>query len=597
MAAALRLEIYKRAGDYNRVEAELQRLIENEPKRTELRRYIAGFYVSRGRFLDAERELRAIAAADPSDLQATLELVRFLNQHKGTQIAREELASRVSDASNFELQLAAAEFDFAVGERIKAVKSINALIASAPKPEQRANARVALASMNARVRDFAAAHAVLTQVLQEDHRNIDALQTRAVVQMEEGNVQGALADLRQALNERPGSAPLLGLLGIALERSGAIELAEKQFGDAARVSNFEPLHAMRYAAFLARRASSDRAEEVLSESVARFPRDVNVLAALAEAKLNRKDWSGALQLADAIKKVGDRSGRAEQIRGYALAGEAKLSESVEALNKSMRAAPGAFGPVKSLVDTYLAAGKPGEAELLLKGQLSPSNSNANLHVLMSRVRLALKDKDGALQSIKSAIVSQPQEWVGYYALGQWYLQERDTGAALEAIDAGLMKLPDNADLRILRATALEAAGNVDEAIAEYERLIARQPGLLLVANNLASLLADHREDKASLDRASELASMLRKSGIPQFKDTVGWVNLRKGDHRSAIPLLEEAAEALPAHSLIRYHLGVAYLKAGDPEKAREQLKKATDLEPETSSVRSKALQALKQVAG
>jgi cellulose synthase operon protein C len=280
-----------------------------------------------------------------------------------------------------------------------------------------------------------------------------------------------------------------------------------------------------------------------------------------------------------------------------LVGQGKLNEAVDALNASIRAAPGSYGPVKALVEAYLVGGKPQEAEVLLKGQLSAQPSDANLQILMSAVRLALKDREGALQSIKAAIAIQPENPVGYRALAEFHLRERQTDPALQAIDAGLAKQPESSDLRGLRASVLELAGRVDEAIAEYERVIRMEPGSLVAANNLANLLADNREDKASLERASELAAVLRKSGIAQFKDTVGWLNVRKGDHQSGIPLLEEAAQALPANALIRYHLGVAYSKVGNPERAREQLKKATELEPENSALRRKATQALKEAEG
>jgi cellulose synthase operon protein C len=596
---ALRLEIFRRAGDVVGVEAELKKIIERDPKNTAVRRYLISLYAALGRLLDAERELRAATAVQPANLEAALDLVRFIRAQKGAQAARDELRNlAVASGNEFGFQLAAAELEFQLGEQPKAVQEVNKLlIAPGVQPDQKARGRLALARMHAARRDYASAETVLSEILKEDRRNVDALELRATVQMERANLQGATTDLRQALNERPGSATLMGLLGVALERSGAIELSEKQYADAMRASNFEPAHVLRYAAFLGRRGSRERAEEVLAEAAQRHPRDASVLVAMAQTKLSRQDWSAALQLANTIKGTGDPSGIGDQIRGRALVGQGKLNEAVDALNASIRAAPGSYGPVKALVEAYLVGGKPQEAEVLLKGQLSAQPSDANLQILMSAVRLALKDREGALQSIKAAIAIQPENPVGYRALAEFHLRERQTDPALQAIDAGLAKQPESSDLRGLRASVLELAGRVDEAIAEYERVIRMEPGSLVAANNLANLLADNREDKASLERASELAAVLRKSGIAQFKDTVGWLNVRKGDHQSGIPLLEEAAQALPANALIRYHLGVAYSKVGNPERAREQLKKATELEPENSALRRKATQALKEAEG
>ena len=88
------------------------------------------------------------------------------------------------------------------------------------------------------------------------------------------------------------------------------------------------------------------------------------------------------------------------------------------------------------------------------------------------------------------------------------------------------------------------------------------------------MLADHRTDKASLDRAQSLAASLRESQVAQFKDTMGWVYNRKGDFRASIPLLEEAVASLPNSALVRYHLGMSYIGVGQLAKASEQLKQA-----------------------
>ena len=120
-----------------------------------------------------------------------------------------------------------------------------------------------------------------------------------------------------------------------------------------------------------------------------------------------------------------------------------------------------------------------------------------------------------------------------------------------------------------------------------------QPGSLIVANNLASLLADYRTDKASLERANSLALLLKKSEVPQFKDTLGWVSYQRQDYRAALPLLEDAVKALPNLAMVRYHLGMTYLATGQDEKASEQFNKARKLAPNDADLGAKIDAALK----
>jgi tetratricopeptide (TPR) repeat protein len=132
------------------------------------------------------------------------------------------------------------------------------------------------------------------------------------------------------------------------------------------------------------------------------------------------------------------------------------------------------------------------------------------------------------------------------------------------------------------AGTLEAKGDYEKAISEYEYLLKQQPGVMVVVNNLASLLTDHRADKASLDRASSLAGVLRKSPVPAFKDTLGWIYYLRGEVKNAIPLLEEASKSLSNNSAVQYHLGMSYLADGQVAKASDQLKKALALNPDPS---------------
>jgi predicted Zn-dependent protease len=107
------------------------------------------------------------------------------------------------------------------------------------------------------------------------------------------------------------------------------------------------------------------------------------------------------------------------------------------------------------------------------------------------------------------------------------------------------------------------------------------------------LLADHRTDKASLDRANSLALLLTKSDVPQFKDTVGWVAYQRADYTTAMSLLEQVVATLPNNPMVHYHLGMTYLAAGQISKAPEQFKIARDLAPNDADLKIKLDAALK----
>jgi tetratricopeptide (TPR) repeat protein len=166
---------------------------------------------------------------------------------------------------------------------------------------------------------------------------------------------------------------------------------------------------------------------------------------------------------------------------------------------------------------------------------------------------------------------------GYQALAQFYVRQKRIDEAERIIRTGLNEKPDDPGMQLSLAGVLELKGDYEAAIAQYESMLKEQAGSMVVANNLAGLLSNHRTDKASLERAFSLAAVLRKSEVPFFKDTLGWLYYLRGDYTGAIPLLEQAVAELPDLPVVRYHLGVTYVAAGQLDKASEQLAKAQNL--------------------
>jgi len=186
----------------------------------------------------------------------------------------------------------------------------------------------------------------------------------------------------------------------------------------------------------------------------------------------------------------------------------------------------------------------------------------------------------ALESFKAAIKAQPRNITGYQALAKFYVSsQQNPEEAIKLIRGAIKEQPDLVGLHFVLAGLLERTGDYEAAISEYDYLLNRDPDNMVVVNNLASLLSDHRSDAASAERAQSLAARLRKSPIPQFKDTLGWVRYRQHDYKAAVPLLEEAVRGLPDQVSVRYHLGMGYISIGEMAKASEQLKKALDLAP------------------
>jgi tetratricopeptide (TPR) repeat protein len=146
--------------------------------------------------------------------------------------------------------------------------------------------------------------------------------------------------------------------------------------------------------------------------------------------------------------------------------------------------------------------------------------------------------------------------------------------AINVLEAGQVATNQSLEIALDLGALYAVAGRNDDAIKLFEGVLDRVPGDPVAANNLAMLLANHRTDEASLDRAAQLVERFADSDNPAFLDTYGWVAHRRGRHAEAVAALEAAVARAPDAAELRYHLGMAQLGAGNTAEARKHLELA-----------------------
>jgi tetratricopeptide (TPR) repeat protein len=573
-----KIKILEQIKNLEQVETVLRKLIEYYPQEPAFRKALVKLYLYQKRPDDAEKELRALATANPNDAGLQMEVIHLLGTIKGPAAARQELEARIKAGGQVSAyQLALAEFEFAQGNVKDSVSLLENLGSNADTRETALAAKAKLAEFYLSTKRFDEAEALVSQILRQDSRNASGLKLRAQVRLERGQLDAAVADLREALNDSPRSTELMLLLAAAYERTGSIELAEKQYADSTKVSDFNAAIGLNYVAFLRRRGNVEHAEDILAKLAERSPNNIAVLSAWAQLRLARQNWIGAQEIADAIRRIGNDNGLADEILVQALNGQKKYDESISILEKAYAANPGAVPLIKALVNELAKAQQFDKAVTFLQTALKSNPLKADLYVMLGAVQLLKNAPDQALKNFRLAVQLEPKNVNAYRALADFYLSEKNADVALKAIREGLNEQPNSVTLHKALAEILVMKGDYEPAIAEYEYLLKQEPSSLVVANDLASLLSDHRTDKASLDRAHSLAAVLRSSPVPSFEDTLGWIDYQRGDNKSALSLLEEAAKKLPNVGLIRYHLAMSYIAADQLEKASEQLNRALAL--------------------
>ena len=476
----------------------------------------------------------------------------------------------------------------------EATELLQTLANTGSTSERKVSAQVRLAGLYLSKGNAAAAEPIIAGILEKDRKNVGALRLRAAINIDKGQIDAAVSDLREALNEQPKSSELLMLLAVAYERGGKNELADRQYADALKSSASNPDVALQYVAFLQRRGDASHAEDVLTEVSGRYPSNLKVLSSLGQLRLSRQNWAGALAVADSVAKLNDGRVLADQIRASALAGQNKIDESIAVLEDAHKAAPDSVQPVLALVSAYVKQGKADKAVAMLQDIRKKFPNNAQILVLIGQTKAAQKKDAEAVQAFGDAIAAQPKDPAGYSALSDFYTNQKNYDGAGKVLQAALKELPANVNLRLAAAGLKVVTGDHNAAIADYDAILKDQPNSAVAVNNLVSLMLDYRTDKASLDRATTLADALKGTTLPQFQDTYGWALYRKGDYKGAISILEAAVAKLPDLAAARYHLGMSYAAGSQPEKAAEQLKKALDLEPDGTALKESIRAAMPQ---
>ena len=573
----LRVQILDTLGRREDLDAAFKELVAELPDNADYRRLYASTLIERERFEEARAQLVEVARILPRQRDAKLDVARMDYRIGGRARAEETLRAYVAaEPDDVDLKFSLAAFLREEGD-FKAADTVYHEFLRENKRDLDIvlRAKNELAAMSMLQGDRAHAEKLIDEILAAEAKNPQALIKRAGLLIDDGKAQAAIGDLRVVLGEHPDSVPARMLMAAALEATGDVNFAESEFAQAVEASNRASQPSLLFARFLARHGKASRAEKVLSDSIARDPRAVDNLKMLAALRLDNQDWRGAEEAANALRAADAADADISRILGAAYAGLQDYAGAIDVLSKENERTPLSARPLVTLIQAYIDAGRSEDAETFLAGAIEKNPELYEARVLLAQVKRSLGKQDEALAILNDAIEREPLRPEAYEAAYGVHVLSGRREEAGKIIEDAVAAIPDNDGLQVLRADHLIATGDADGAIAIYETILTRRPSDLIVANNLASLLAE-RDDAASKARAAEAAAPLKDSENAYFLDTYGWAMHRSGRTAEGVSALERAARAAPNLVEARYHLGVALLESGETEQGGAELRAVID---------------------
>jgi tetratricopeptide (TPR) repeat protein len=265
------------------------------------------------------------------------------------------------------------------------------------------------------------------------------------------------------------------------------------------------------------------------------------------------------------------------------AGELALSQKDYAaaaghFDRALAAEPDSFDASAGRVSVDVAQKNNAAAVKRVDERVGRFPKDAATLALAGRTYAVAGDLPKAEALLDRAVAADAAYMPAYYYLGQIYVRQRRLGDARQRYEEMVKRQPDNIAAHTMVAMLLQAENKPAEAKARYEKILQIDSRAVVAANNLAYM---HAEAGTELDIALQLARTASSSmpNEPDFNDTLGWVYYKRDMATLAVPPLKKSVDRVPNNATYRYHLGMAYLKTGEPQKARDMLQQALKLDP------------------
>ena len=536
-------------------EQALQTLINKAPQSADPLLALAMLYLSNNRLADGEALLHRALTIEPNNGRVLLQL-GLLEYQTGRKPDAEVIFKRLSHSDDPALKPMYAIYLFKEGQRDAAVREFEQLVRSNPNNRDLRTKLIAAYWATERTGDVAR---IVNAALKDNPKDLDALLERGELYLANGEYTKAQADLDQVLYFRHDSAAVHYVLAKLHEARGAHLSYRQELAEAVKLNPDLLRPRLELAQALINDKGAQSALEILDEAP---PAQKNTLEYLGEriwVLLALNDTEEAQRLIQAGLAV-TRSPELLIQDTWVKIKEKNYAAARAAVDEALQKAPSDQRALEALAALYSVQKQPIALEQRLRDYAAKEPNVATVQEFVGNWFLSHNSYSQARVFFQAAKAADPNFHEADLALALMDISDGNLSAARPALRK-LMTLRDKDPQIRLYAAALEAtAQQYNQAIDQYRQVLAIDPNNIVALNNLAYLLATNANQPDEAMGFAEQAKELNPNSA-EVEDTIGWVLYRKGLFSMALQHLESASQK-SSDPAIRYHLGMAYLKAG-----------------------------------
>lgn len=198
--------------------------------------------------------------------------------------------------------------------------------------------------------------------------------------------------------------------------------------------------------------------------------------------------------------------------------------------------------------------------------------------------LAQQEKwDDITQEMQSAQLVSPEQDASLFQLeAEIFREYKKNSYALQALNRGISKYPDNTALLLSRAILADSDDKLDDLERDLNHILQLEPENTLALNALGYAYAQRNTKLAQAEKLLIKANQL-KPNDPAIMDSLGWLQYRKGDTKSALVNLRRAYAAFPDDE-VAAHLGEVLWKVGNTKEALRIWQEALQRKPNSEHI-------------
>lgn len=561
------------SGDRAEAEAAFKKAVEADPASVQPKLALAYFYWSTHETSEAERLIQQVLAGDSANVPANRLLALLYGTTRRLDEAEKPLL-RLVQMNDSRAALALADLYLST-QQPELARPLYESVKSQKALGEVAVAR--LAGLDFRAGRRAEAYAALDARLKETPNSIRLMAVKAQMLIDDGRRVDALQIARRAVAADPRSPQAHYVLGAAEAQNRNGDAAAAAYRDALRLHPGMVAAQIELSRLLLLAGEREQALHHAQAAQKAVPAEPRARVNLVRALLHNGDVRQAETDARRLVEQLPDSPTVLALYGHVLLAKSDTAGAVEAFDRALALNPAEIDAVAGRMTIDLARNRPEDARARLARAAAAAPSSSAVLLTAARFERAEGNATAAEQHLRKALELEPDDIAAYQLLAGLYVSQHRLDEGKRELLELVRRKPDAIGPRTMIAIIDETQGRKDDAVKLYEAILQDASTAAVAANNLAYLYVE-RGDR--LDRALELAQQAKAQlpGHPDVSDTLGWIYYKQGMLPLAIKSLEFSVGKDPKNPLYLVHLGLAYAKAGESNKARAALSQALRLD-------------------